>query len=333
MIELYENLDAEYNEIRNLEQDIDAMNKRIEMLKMKINNADEYIKNIDAHKKSIFEFWRFTKKEEIKLLSEGTTFVEEKKKNKIKKTFNFDTDFEDIGKQFDLAERNLLNKQETDCVYIATTKILEDINLVLNKQKIPIEHLENLKKELKEENKGKKIDIFGSIMESQEKIKTLGNIRHRENDNNIFPILLIKEDTTLEEYSNILEGVIETINRAMKKFEIIIDIPVYMVGNLEDDFKVFYINPEEALEKARNTETNLYKINLLEGTKAIPLSNIMYYNNDNQTLPLGMNITSGILLNLKKIKLKNMGSDENYKLEFKTEKIRALKLNIFEYGV
>ncbi len=300
---------------------------------MKINNADEYIKNIDAHKKSIFEFWRFTKKEEIKLLSEGTTFVEEKKKNKIKKTFNFDTDFEDIGKQFDLAERNLLNKQETDCVYIATTKILEDINLVLNKQKIPIEHLENLKKELKEENKGKKIDIFGSIMESQEKIKTLGNIRHRENEKNIFPILLIKEDTTLEEYSNILEGVIETINRAMKKFEIIIDIPVYMVGNLEDDFKVFYINPEEALEKARNTETNLYKINLLEGTKAIPLSNIMYYNNDNQTLPLGMNITSGILLNLKKIKLKNMGSDENYKLEFKTEKIRALKLNIFEYGV
>ena len=170
-------------------------------------------------------------------------------------------------------------------------------------------------------------------MESQEKIKTLGNIRHRENEKNIFPILLIKEDTTLEEYSNILEGVIETINRAMKKFEIIIDIPVYMVGNLEDDFKVFYINPEEALEKARNTETNLYKINLLEGTKAIPLSNIMYYNNDNQTLPLGMNITSGILLNLKKIKLKNMGSDENYKLEFKTEKIRALKLNIFEYGV
>lgn len=333
LIELYENLDAEYNEIRNLEQDIDAMNKRIDMLKMKINNADEYIKNIDAHKKSIFEFWRFTKKEEIKLLSEGTTFVEEKKKNKIKKTFNFDTDFEDIGKQFDLAERNLLNKQETDCVYIATTKILEDINLVLNKQKIPIEHLENLKKELKEENKGKKIDIFGSIMESQEKIKTLGNIRHRENEKNIFPILLIKEDTTLEEYSNILEGVIETINRAMKKFEIIIDIPVYMVGNLEDDFKVFYINPEEALEKARNTETNLYKINLLEGTKAIPLSNIMYYNNDNQTLPLGMNITSGILLNLKKLKLKNMGSDENYKLEFKTEKIRALKLNIFEYGV
>ena len=36
LIELYENLDAEYNEIRNLEQDIDAMNKRIEMLIRKV---------------------------------------------------------------------------------------------------------------------------------------------------------------------------------------------------------------------------------------------------------------------------------------------------------
>lgn len=331
LIELYENLDSEYNEIRNLEQDIDAMNKRISMLEMKISNADEYIRNIDAHKKSIFEFWRFTKKEEIKLLGEGNFSSEEKKKSKIKKTFNFDSDFEDIGKQFDMLERKNLNKQETDSIYIATTEILEDINLLLNGEKIPKEHLEILKNKLQEENKGKKIDIFGSIMESQEKIKTLGNIRHRENEKNIFPILLIKENTTLKEYEDILKNIIEIINKAMKKFELTIDLPVYMVGELTDDFKIFYINPEEALQKVKQSEENLYKINLAEGTKCLPLTNIMYYNNENQTLPLGMNISSGMLLNLKKIKIKEVSKEENHKIEFNEDNTKALKLNIYEY--
>ncbi len=333
LIELYENLDSEYNEIRNLEQDIDAIHKRISMLEMKIKNADEYIRNIDSHKKSIFEFWKFAKKDEIKLLGEGNFLIEEKRKNKIKKTFNFESDLEDIGKQFDMIERKTLKKPETDSIYIATTKILEDINLLLNEEKIPEEHLEILKRKLQEENKGKKIDIFGSIMESQEKIKTLGNIRHRENEKSIFPILLIKEDTTLKEYEDILTNIIGIINKAMNKIEITIDIPVYMVGNLTDDLKIFYINAEEALKKSKNSKENLYKINLKEGTKCLPLANIIYYNNENQTLPLGMNITSGILLNLKKLKLKEISNEENYKIEFNAKDTKSLKLNIYEYNL
>ena len=204
---------------------------------------------------------------------------------------------------------------------------------MLNKKEIPEEHLNRLKEELKNANKVKTIDIFGSIMKSQEKVKTLGNIRHRENEKNKFPILILKENTTIKEYEKILERVIESINKSMKKFEMTIDIPVYMVGNLEDELKIFYMNPEEALNKAKETEENLYKINLVEGTNCIPLSNIMYYNNENQTLPLGMNITSGILLNLKKIKLKQIDTEENYKVEFKKNKTKALKLNISEYDV
>ncbi len=232
-----------------------------------------------------------------------------------------------------MIERKTLKKPETDSIYIATTKILEDINLLLNEEKIPEEHLEILKRKLQEENKGKKIDIFGSIMESQEKIKTLGNIRHRENEKSIFPILLIKEDTTLKEYEDILTNIIGIINKAMNKIEITIDIPVYMVGNLTDDLKIFYINAEEALKKSKNSKENLYKINLKEGTKCLPLANIIYYNNENQTLPLGMNITSGILLNLKKLKLKEISNEENYKIEFNAKDTKSLKLNIYEYNL
>lgn len=333
LINLYQNLDTEYNEIRNLEQDIEAMNKRIDMLDMKIKNANQYIKSIDEHKKNIFQFWKFSKKEELKALNEGTSETEEKARKKIKKTFNFMTDFEDIGKQFDLEERKALNKEETDNIFIATTTLLEDLNLVLTNKDVPEEHLSILKEELKNENKVKTVDIFGSIMESQEKIKTLGNIRHRENEKNKFPILLIKENTSVEEYKELLKNIAESINKSIKKFKLSIDIPVYKVGDLYDELNIFYIDPEEALKHAKESKENLYKINLEEGTNCIPLSNIMYYNNEKQTLPPGMNITSGVLLNLNKLKIKEISEEQNYKIELKLDKIKALGLSIYEYNL
>jgi len=333
LLDLYENLDTEKNDMRNLEQDIGAIKQRIEMLEMKIKNANQYIKEIDKHKKSIFEFWKFTNKSEAEKLNAGEEIKEEQKTNKIKKTFNYISDLEETGKQFDKEIRNVLSKAETDSIFITTTEILEDINLLLNKKEISENHLEKLKEELIYENKTRTVDIFGSIAESQEKIKTLGNIRHRENEKNKLPILLINENTTLEEYKKILKDIIETIKNSMKKFKTFIDIPVYMVGNLENKLNIFYINPEEALEQSNGSQKTLYKINLSEGTNCLPLSNIIYYNNENKTLPLGMNVTSGVLLNMEDLELKEEEIEENYKVEFGETGAKVLKLNIYKYDV
>ena len=333
LLNLYENLDVENNDIRNLEQDIEAMHQRINMLELKIKNANQYIKEIDKHKKSIFEFWRFTNKPEAQALNEGTETPQEKRKMKIKKTFNYITDLEDIGKQFDKEVRDILNKEETDSVFIATTEIFEDINLLLNNQEIPEEHLNTLKEKLIEENKNKTVDIFGSIAESQEKIKILGNIRHRENEKNRFPILLLKENTTLEEYKQILQKIIETIDSSIKKFKTSIDIPVYKVGNLKNKLNIFYINPEEALEHSNKTKENLYKLNLTEGTNCLPLTNIIYYNNENKTLPLGMMISTGILLNTDKLNFKKEEKDTNYKIKFHENETKAVELDIYKYDI
>ena len=333
LLNLYESLDIENNDIRNLEQDIEAMHQRINLLDLKIKNANQYIKEIDKHKKSIFEFWRFTNKPEVQALNEGTAETQEKRKMKIKKTFNYLTDLEDIGKQFDKEVRNILNKEETDNAFLVTTEIFEDINLLLNNKEIPENHLNNLKEKLLEENKTKTVDIFGSIAESQEKIKTLGNIRHRENEKNKFPILLLKESTTLEEYKQILQDAIKVIESSIEKFKISIDIPVYMVGDLKNKLNVFYINPEEALQHSNKTKENLYKLNLSEGTNCIPLTNIIYYNNENKTLPLGMMISTGILLNTDNLKLKKEEKDTNYKIEFHEDGAKATELNIYKYDV
>ena len=49
-------------------------------LSKKIENAELYIKEIEKHKKSIFEFWKFTNKDEKNQLSEGISKIEEDKK-------------------------------------------------------------------------------------------------------------------------------------------------------------------------------------------------------------------------------------------------------------
>lgn len=107
------------------------------------------------------------------------------------------------------------------------------------------------------------------------------------------------------------------------------------LGNLEDGFNIFYINPENALKYAEQTETDLYKIILKEDINCIPLANIMYYNNNNKTLPLGMHVSDGIIINTKDLKLKQKEKLQNYiiKTEEGLVKPNALKINIYEYEI
>lgn len=333
LLTLYTNLYQETNAIKDLELDIEAITKRIDILKTKIKNATQYIKEIDKHKKSIFEFWRFTKKDEAKQLTEGTTEIHQSKK--IKKVFNYELDFENFSKQLDRTQREIFSKDETDNIFIATTEILADINTLINNETIPEEHLEKLKSEMKKTDKVVAFDIFGSISSSREQIKTLGNVNHRENEKNKFAILNIKDNTTIKEYSEILKNIYENIKECMDKFSNPLEIPIYKVGELTEGFNVFYINPENALKQASEKETNLYKIILKENTKCLAFTNIMYYNNTNQTLPLGMNVTDSILINTENLNLKLKEKNQNYIIKANNDmpKPETLKINIYEYEI
>lgn len=61
----------------------------------------------------------------------------------------------------------------------------------------------------------------------------------------------------------------------------------------------------------------------------------MYYNNDNNTLPLGMNVTDGVLIDTRTIKTKLKDKQKNYIITPKADESKpdTLKLNIFEYEI
>lgn len=333
LLMLYTNLLQESNSTKDLELDIDAIRKRIEMLQVKIKNANLYIKEIDKHKKSIFEFWKFTNKDEAKALNEGVQETHQTKK--LKKVFNYDLDFEDLSKQLDKEARLLFSKDKTDSIFITTTNLISDLNRVVNGENLLEESLEKQKEELKNSNTIRPFDIFGSSASSKDQIKTLGNIKHRENEKNKFAILELREDTTIEEYTNKLQHISNEIQSIMRLFKNSIEIPIYKVGDIEEGFNIFYINPENALKHANGKEIYFYKIILKENTNCIPLTNIMYYNNTNQTLPLGMNIEDGILIDTKILNLELKDKENNYIIKALDDesKPQTLKINIQEYKI
>ena len=56
--------------------------------------------------------------------------------------------------------------------------------------------------------------------------------------------------------------------------------------------------------KKRENIINFYKINLKKGVNAINYTNIIFYDNQNKTLPLGQDLSTKILVETSNLKLK-----------------------------
>ena len=103
-------------------------------------------------------------------------------------------------------------------------------------------------------------------------------------------------------------------------------MPVYkctLEEKMQNQFNIFSIRGEQAIKEIKNPENkrlNLYKIKLKENTNVAALTNIVYYDNINKTLPLGMNVEQGVLLDNNKIKLKMIKKEKINVLRYKEEK-------------
>ena len=110
---------------------------------------------------------------------------------------------------------------------------------------------------------------------------------------------------------------------------------------MEININIFNINPEiEIEEKLKDTvnSINLYKININGIINAIPFTNIIFYDNQNKTLPIGMDLSTKILIDLNKLELEEVNTNsfniayfENEKDEFSKVYIKHIKL--IEYNI
>lgn len=323
LIKICIELDRVSVRIKDAKLDIKGLKDKIKVLDGKINNATIFIQSIEDHKKSIFEFWKFSNKDVALGLNEGTKEEKKESPRKIKRVFDYEEDLEDLGVEADKLERGILTHEDTNSLYLATTDVLEDINVIHKNENTSKLNLEKVKAQFNNqdnENDNPDFDIFGNIKNDMTKISVLSNQRHRESEKDKYKILDITDDMSEEEYKVQIENHTNIIEKAIEKIKAITDIDVYVATDEKiglEDINLCYINPNDALSaKKELNKLNLCKIRIKEGMNIIYNTNIIYYNNANGTLPIGMNVGSTVLFNMSK-----------YKIDLKKQKIFRIMEN------
>ena len=360
LISICTKLEELKKENTNLELDLNAIETKEEILSKKVDNAELYIKEIDKHKKSIFEFWKFTKKDEVATLNEGEG-EEENEKAKMKKYFDYVEDLEKLGSKMDELQRRKLSKNETDALFAirqvpesfrelekekeTSVEVYEqkDAEEVKKKSKkiSPLEKdLEQLKEEYEKDIEvinAKDFDIFGNLVEDKTKVKSINNVKHREIEKDKYKVLNINMDTDIKLYVENLESYLSLIKEALNKIQSPYDMSVYCINSKKgiEGINIFDINPETALKNeldSKKSKIILCRINIKENTPALFYTNIMFYDNFNKTLPVGMNLSTEVLVDVNKLKLDFKGEETFYinhkenEFDFTTKEVK-----LYEY--
>ena len=310
LLSVCSDLEEILTEVKNLRMDIKALEAKIENTTKKIENATKYIEEIETHKKSIFEFWKFANKDNVLFLSEGEN-IEQHEPIKIDKIYDYQEDLEEIGEYIDKLQREKLKKEECDYIYLTITDIINDLNEIKNNSNADFsKRIDELKEKIKNEEvlfNIEEFDIFGNISEDKNKINTLLNKKHRESKKNKYKILDISKNTTKDEYLQKIIRAESILSKAIEKIKINMNINIYLAtgnGINTNSYEIFSINPENAINKMDNLDKiSLYRINLKNNIPAVGITNIMEYDNNNKTLPVGMNDQGEFLVDTGKLKL------------------------------
>ena len=348
LIENYKELEKLETEMKNLLMDVNALKLKNKNMEKKIQNAAKFIEEIDSHKKSIFEFWKYSNKDEMAVLPEGE-LEEVNVIKRIEKIFDYEEDFEELGKKLDRMQRKNLSKEEIDATFIASTKVVGILNKIKTNDIMP-EDIEKSLKEIKKEaidekSLAEEYDIFGNLIEDNIKVKKIKNKKHRELPRDKYNILDVNKNTKQIGYKLTLQSIIKNVTSALEKGVIPENLPVYKAV-LDDklnnkEINIFNINPEEEIKDAMiedGNKINLYKINVKEGTNGVAFTNIIFYDNQNKTLPLGMDLSTKLILNTAKLHL-NLLSKKTFKVaKLEDEKddfseVLVKDVEVYEYEI
>lgn len=353
LVTVYSLLEKGEKNCKELKQDFKAMQLKHENLISKVRNATLYIEEIDKHRKSIFDFWKFSNKDEKLSLEIGNETETEDNKKVLKKCFDLETEFEDLGAKVDTIQRKKLSREELDSLFVAKAPgMLEIINMVKDNdldQEILEDKLDSLIEEFNSNRlivDSETFDIFGNVADDSRKLKYIGSRGHRENERNLFKILNINRKIDVFDFTEKLQFVKTYLDGATPKCKAEYDFSLYKLCQinekiLENGFDIYNINLEKALEEFNDDgegALNLIKLNYKEGLPLLYYSNIVFFENTNQTLPIGMELSSSVFLDANKLSFELVNKTKfrtnNYFTESKNLILpKAKDVFVYEYNV
>ena len=363
---------------RAVRADLKALKLKKENYARKIENAKKYIDEIESHKKSIFEFWKFSNKDELPALSEG----ESSESNETKTNANLDKNL--LGARADSLQRQKLSDEEINALYLfyEMPEAFNENAKSKTKNKNDDETKKNIVDEGNtEENTGKAIEKNNSIDKDKllEKIletlknktskrsldnlindysavKKINSKEHRENERNAISILKINENTTVEEFEDKINHFKKSLESAYNKIYAITSMPVYIKkSDAQNEFILGDINPENLInenpskdiieerevnfkngakaekDKIEEQEIEIVKIDLGNEEHVLYLTNIVFFDNQNKTLPIGMDLSSKVVIKLDNAKKKFREKEEIYLIsKIDDFEVKNRKIKIFE---
>lgn len=341
-------MDSIRKEYKNIELDVKAAELKTENLTRKIKNAKIYIAEINSHKKSIFEFWKFANKDELPGLNEGE--LDESENDKIGKIFDVDNDMAELGKKIDEIQRVKLSKNEADALFIFRycSRTMQILNEVKKNSDLTEKQLKEIEKELKQLKKSFKadlkninlteFDVFGNILSNEKDNISINNVRHRESKKDKYRILNISKEITLEDFIDNVRNYLKLIKEVLNKIKTNSNLSIYKLSNKKielENLNIFNINPRNEFKDvdfSKSKEVYLYKVNIKENTPVAFYTNYVFYDNFNKTLPIGMDISTEILFDTFKSKIKETKHEEfNINVYENEYTSKVLKVNVIEY--
>ena len=348
IIEIVTKLDSIRKEYKNIDLDVKAAELKTENLTRKIKNAKIYIAEINSHKKSIFEFWKFANKDELPGLNEGD--LDENENDKIGKIFDVDSDIAELGKKIDEVQRVKLSKNEADALFVFRycSRTMQILNETKKSTDLTEKQLKEIEKELKQLKKSfnadlKNInliefDVFGSILSNEKDKSSINNVRHRENQKDKYRILNINKEITLEDFIDNVRNCLNLVKEVLNKIKTNSELSIYKLSSKKmkiENLNIFNINPKNEFKDvdfSKDKEVYLYKINIKENTPVAFYTNYVFYDNFNKTLPVGMDISTEILFDTFKSKIKEI-NQETFNINVYDDEYtsKVLKVNVIEY--
>ena len=281
----------------------------------------EYIKEISIEKKSLIGFFKYTNKDRKDTISKPET---EFKEEKLYKTFNYELDFLKFAEDIDRDIRKKLNSSEISSIYLAINGMLK----YMNKYRKYINNTENKKNENNieeyyqelelylKELKNMYIQAYGEnavdydIFGNSQNFKTTRYLRERafrEEDRELYKEMKFKKDMNLEDLKDIIKENLDKIQNALNKIRIDMEVDIYKIRNWtsklkENNIEIYNLNiNEEKINIGKEDKTyNLYHLNIPAESNMLPFTNIVFYTNNNKTLPEGMDVSTQVIIDMSK---------------------------------
>ena len=198
--------------------------------------------------------------------------------------------------------------------------------------------------------------LLDNLINDYTAVKKINSKEHRENERNEIAILRINENTTVEEFEDRINHFKKSLESAYNKIYAITSMPVYIKkSDVQKEFLLGDINPENLInenpskdvieerevnfkngakaekDKIEEQEIEIVKIDLGNEEHALYLTNIVFFDNQNKTLPIGMDLSSKVVIKLDNAKKKFREKREIYLIEKIDDfEVKNRKIKIFE---